>query len=88
MDKRLIRAGEHVHSVDRRWVNRWSNLRIIDLGREHPFSRLDAAMKPWLKWAGLILLTEVIGLALAFAFTAAVKPQRGNASITLDQAVE
>jgi hypothetical protein len=44
-------------------------------------------MKPWLKWTGLILLAAVIGLALAFAFTAAVKPQRGNTPITFDQAV-
>src|SRR4030043_1375254 len=45
-------------------------------------------MKPWLKWTGLTLLAAVIGLAQAFAFTAAVKPQRGNAPITFDQAVE
>ena len=45
-------------------------------------------MKPWLKWTGLILIAAVFGLALAFAFTVAVKPQRGNTPITLDQAVE
>ena len=45
-------------------------------------------MKPWLKWTGLILIAAVIGLALAFAFTAIVKPQRGNAPIALDQAIE
>jgi len=45
-------------------------------------------MKQWLKWTGLILLAAVVGLALAFAFTVIVKPQRGSAPITLDQAVE
>src|SRR4030066_1525948 len=45
-------------------------------------------MKPWLKWTGLILLRAGIGLALAFAFTAAVKQPGGNARITLDQVVE
>ena len=45
-------------------------------------------MKQLLKWTGLILLAAVVGLALAFAFTAVVKPQRGSSSITLDQAVE
>ena len=45
-------------------------------------------MKQWLKWTGLILLAAVVGLALAFAFTVIVKPQRGSAPLTLDQAVE
>jgi hypothetical protein len=45
-------------------------------------------MKQLLKWTGLILLAAAVGLALAFAFTAIVKPERGGASITLDQAVE
>ena len=45
-------------------------------------------MKPWLKWTGLILLAAVIGLALAFAFTAVFDLERDNASIALDQAVE
>ncbi len=55
-----------------------NDLRIIYLGREYPLSRLEAAMKPWLKWTGLILIAAVFGLALAFAFTVAVKPQRGQ----------
>ena len=42
-------------------------------------------MKPWQKWTGLILLAVVIGLGLAFAFTAFVQLQRG-ARLTLDQA--
>src|SRR4030042_3061975 len=88
VDKRLIRLGVRAHTADHRWVKRWNNLRVVDLGREHPLSRLEVAMKPWLKWTGLILLAAVIGLAQAFAFTAAVKPQRGNAPITFDQAVE
>lgn len=45
-------------------------------------------MKQFLKWTGLILLAAVVGLALAFAFTAAVRLPHGGASITLDQAVE
>ena len=45
-------------------------------------------MKAWLKWTGLVLIAAVIGLALAFAFTAIAKPQSGNAPIALDQAIE
>jgi hypothetical protein len=45
-------------------------------------------MKPWLKWTGLNLFAAAVGLALAFAFIAIVKPQRGSAPITFDQAVE
>ena len=88
MDKKLIRVGEHVRSVDRRWVKRWDNLRIIYPGREHHLSRLELAMKPWLKWTGLILLAAVVGLALAFAYIDIVHLQPGNTPITLDQAVE
>jgi hypothetical protein len=52
----------------------------------HPIT--NVAMKQFLKWTGLLLLAVVVGLALAFAFTAAFRLQRGGASITLDQAVE
>jgi hypothetical protein len=45
-------------------------------------------MKLWLKWTGLILLAATVGLVLAFAFTAVVRPQRSGATITLDQAAE
>ncbi len=45
-------------------------------------------MKQWLKWTGLILLAAAVGLVLAFAFTVIIKPQRGSAPITLDQAAE
>lgn len=45
-------------------------------------------MKRSLKWIGLILLAAVVGLALAFAFTAIVQSQRGVASITIDQAID
>ena len=45
-------------------------------------------MKQWRKWTGLILLAAVVGLMLAFAFTAVVRSRRNGASITLDQAVE
>ena len=43
MDKKLIRVGEHVRSVDPHWLKRWDNLRIMNLGREHPLSRLEVA---------------------------------------------
>ena len=46
-------------------------------------------MKTWLKWTGLIVLAAAVGLALAFAFVALIKPQRSGATpITLDKAVE
>ena len=45
-------------------------------------------MKLWLKWTGLILLAAAVGLVAALAFTAVVRPQRGNDTITLDQAAE
>jgi hypothetical protein len=44
-------------------------------------------MKQTLKWTGLVLLAVAVGLALAFAYNAAVQPRRG-ATITLDQAAE
>jgi hypothetical protein len=46
------------------------------------------AMKPWLKWTGLVLLAAAIGLALALTLTVIVKPQRRSAPIALDQAVK
>jgi hypothetical protein len=45
-------------------------------------------MKQLLRWIGLIFLAALVGLALAFAFTAIVPTQRAGASITLDQAVD
>ena len=45
-------------------------------------------MKQLLKWTGLILLATVIGLALAFTFTALIRPRGSSAAITPDQAVE
>ena len=45
-------------------------------------------MKQSLKWTGLILLATVVGLALAFAFTAIVQSQHRDTALTLDQAVE
>lgn len=44
-------------------------------------------MKVWLKWTVLIALAAVLGLVLAFVYTA-VQRQRAGASITMDQAVE
>ena len=44
-------------------------------------------MKRWLGWIGLILLAGIVGLALAFAYSALPREWRG-ASLTMDQAVE
>jgi hypothetical protein len=45
-------------------------------------------MKQTLKWTGLVMLAVVVGLALAFAYTAAVQPKISRATITFDQATE
>jgi hypothetical protein len=44
-------------------------------------------MKRWLKWIGLVLLAGVVGLALAFAYTAINQTSHGG-TLTLDQAAE
>ena len=73
MDKKLIRAGEHVHSVDRRWVKRWNNLRIIKSWREVPSYPIKVKIIQFLKWVGLIMVAAGVGLALAFVFSANVR---------------